>query len=79
MCSHDCNPNSVYDLVNISKDGLPPVHEIFLKAKRRIDKGEKIFISYVDILLPTISRQKNLLEVELSSLVKASLPSNRFE
>ena len=73
MCSHDCNPNSVYDLINISKDGLPPVHEIFLKAKRKICKGEKIFISYVDILLPTTSRQKNLLDVSLSSLVRLVL------
>jgi hypothetical protein len=64
MCSHDCTPNAVYDHINMAKDGQPPVYEIVLKAKRKMSKGEKILISYVDILLPTMSRQKNLLEVK---------------
>jgi hypothetical protein len=65
MCSHDCVPNSVYDHVNVKAEDEPPVFEVALKAKRKIRKGEKIFISYVDILLPTYIRQKNLLEVFL--------------
>lgn len=61
MCSHDCVPNSVYD--HVRGDQEPPEFEVILKAKRPIKKGEKIFISYVDILLPTYIRQKDLLEV----------------
>ena len=61
MCSHDCVPNSVYD--HVRGDQEPPEFEVVLKAKRPIKKGEKIYISYVDILLPTYIRQKDLLEV----------------
>ena len=63
MASHDCVPNCIYDHVNVKGEDQPPQFEVLLRSKGPIKKGEKIFISYVDILLPTYIRQKNLLEV----------------
>ena len=68
MTSHDCVPNCIYDHVNVKDEDQPPQFEVVLRSKGTIKKGEKIFISYVDILLPTYIRQKNLFEVWKRSL-----------
>ena len=58
MFSHDCLPNVVRH-IGRKKDGF----ELKGYAARNIKKGEKLSISYVDLLLPTIIRQEILRKV----------------
>jgi hypothetical protein len=73
MASHDCVPNCIYDHINVNGEDQPPDFEVVLRSKRPIKKGEKIYISYVDILLPTYIRQKNLLEVKKNTYTQGYL------
>ena len=59
MCSHDCSPNTWRNILG-SDRGFR--HD--LKAKRKIKKGEKICISYEDMLAPNLIRAQQLLEVK---------------
>ena len=58
MFSHDCLPNVVRH-IGRKKDGF----QLKGYAARNIKKGEKLSISYVDLLLPTIIRQEILRKV----------------
>ena len=58
MFSHDCLPNVVRH-IGRKKDGF----QLQGYAARNIKKGEKLSISYVDLLLPTIIRQEILRKV----------------
>ena len=58
MLSHDCLPN-VARHIGRQKDGF----QIKGYAARNIKKGEKLSISYVDLLLPSMIRQEILKKV----------------
>jgi hypothetical protein len=58
MFSHDCLPNVVRH-IGRKKDGF----QLKGYAAKNIKKGEKLSISYVDLLLPTLIRQEILRKV----------------
>ena len=58
MCSHSCVANTSRQVLGLDQNFLVVVH-----ASQTIKKGEKIEMSYVDIMLPTIVRQNKLREV----------------
>ena len=58
MCSHSCVPNTSRGIL-----GLDDNFVMVITASQTIKKGEKIEMSYVDIMLPTIVRQNKLREV----------------
>ena len=60
MCSHDCIPNTWRNILGPDQGFR---HD--LKARRLIRKGERICISYEDVMFPTLLRRKNLLEVPI--------------
>ena len=58
MCSHSCIPNTSRGILGLDDNFL-----MVITASQTIKKGEKIEMSYVDIMLPTIVRQNKLREV----------------
>ena len=64
MISHDCKPNVGRYIFGFDIDGRNRTRCL---ATRPIAKGEKLAITYVDILLPTLIRQKILLQVRASN------------
>ncbi|EGC39563.1 hypothetical protein DICPUDRAFT_86015 [Dictyostelium purpureum] len=53
LLNHSCEPNTFFSIQNSTLE---------MRVVKDINKGEQIFDSYVDLLLPTIERQKILLK-----------------
>ena len=60
MLSHNCIPNTTRTILGKEKN-----FRVEVLAKRTIKKGEKISITYADVLLPVVIRQKHLKEVSI--------------
>ena len=65
MCSHSCIPNTSRGILGFNEN-----FRMVITASQTIKKGEKIEMSYVDIMLPTIVRQNKLREVGKTMLIK---------
>ena len=65
MCSHSCIANTSRRIQGLDENFL-----VIITASQTIKKGEKIEMSYVDTMLPTIVRQNKLREVCSSRLLK---------
>ena len=58
LLSHDCNPNVMKYFGGISEG-----NHLQCKAAVDIQMGQKLTVSYIDLLIPSIIRQKILNEV----------------
>ena len=60
MCSHSCLANTSRHILSLNEN-----FQVIVRATQTIQKGDKILFNYLDIMLPTIIRQKHLREVDI--------------